>query len=68
MTCCVNYGETHDGELFDQFFFLEEFLFHVICCFPLNMAQLITRLRQALQIEDVVEYQLMADVLKILER
>jgi hypothetical protein len=32
------------------------------------MAQLITRLRQALQIEDVVEYQLMADVLKILER
>jgi hypothetical protein len=42
-------------------------LFPVICCFSLNTLQLITLLRQALQIGDFVEYQLMADVLKILE-
>lgn len=74
MTWCFKYSDKHScctrgGKLLDPFFFLlEEFLFHVVCCFPLSTPQMITRLRQILQIGDFVEYELMADVLRILER
>jgi hypothetical protein len=52
------------GNYLTSFFFLAEFLFLLICCFPLHTPQLITRLRQALHIGDFVEYQLLAAVLK----